>query len=227
MSGSWGKTEFAHPPARVGLEGQDPSGGADRAAAVASGGAEVPAGPIDGLLERMRTGDREAAAEFFERYGSRVRRRIRGKLSRSMRRVFDSQDLMSTVSRRLDAFVGSCRLRASNSAQLFSLLNRIADRALADKGRVIRKLRSVEGEDSELARVLLERLNEEHNSGGAELEIEAVFRLVPDATDKTILSMWLADQPHTVTAECVGMEAATVRQRWKSIRERLREALGG
>ncbi|HVZ93296.1 MAG TPA: hypothetical protein VG797_02185, partial [Phycisphaerales bacterium] len=103
------------------------------------------------LLEAMRAGDRAAAADFMDRFGPRIKARIRVGLSRGMRRVFDSQDLLSTVSRRLDAMVRSGSLRAANEQQLWSLVFTIAEHSLAEKGRIIRRLKRVEGPDSEFA----------------------------------------------------------------------------
>jgi DNA-directed RNA polymerase specialized sigma24 family protein len=176
----------------------------------------------------MREGDREAAAVFVSHYGPRVRRRLRGKLSSAMRRVFDSQDLMSTFARRLDRFVHSGRVRAATEKEFWSLVFRIAENALIDKGRVFRRLESADAEDLEFAQTLVQRLREAEKSGpdGCELELGSAIRMLPDATDQTILSMWLNGTPHAVTAECVGLSAAAVRQRWCSIRARLRAGLG-
>ena len=73
---------------------------------------------VTALLQQMRAGDRGAAAVFVTRYGSRIRRRIRGKLSRAMRRIFDSQDILSTLGRRLDSFVHSGGVQATSEAAI-------------------------------------------------------------------------------------------------------------
>ena len=65
----------------------------------------IPQENVESLLRRMRNGDREAAAQFITRYEDRIRRRIRGKLNPSVRRLFDSQDIFSTIGRRLDQYV--------------------------------------------------------------------------------------------------------------------------
>src|SRR5262245_43990251 len=76
------------------------------------------AGAVPELLARMRAGDRQAAAVFITRYESKIRRRVRGKLSLSMRRIFDSQDIVSTLGRRLDLYVRSGKLEAQSEQQL-------------------------------------------------------------------------------------------------------------
>lgn len=178
------------------------------------------------LIERMRAGDRTAAAEFLTRYGSRVRRRIHGKLSQPMRRLFDSMEIMSTVARRLDQLICTGQLQATSEGQMMALLNQMVDHAVIDKARIFRKLQSVEGEDAQFARTLQRRLQdaEERAPDGAAGLIEHALHLLDDTVDRAILSAWLAGTAHVETAMWLGLSADAVRQRWVSIRSRLRKA---
>lgn len=198
------------------------AGAADQAAAAA-------APSLESLLMRMRHGDREAAAEFVLRYGERIRRRVRSRLTGAARRVFDSADILSTLSRRLDDYVSGRKLEAESEAQLWSLVFRIADNAVVDKARIMMRLRAVEGEDSPFAQSFLERMRRAQESGGlaADLEIERLIDALEDPIDRQILALWLADTPHTVTAGCVGLTPAAVRKRWQSIKAQLRARLEG
>ncbi len=178
----------------------------------------------------MRSGDREAVGLFVEAYGPFVRRRVRGKLGPSMRRLFDSQEILSTLSRRLDRYVRSGRLQASTEPQLWALVFKMVDAALIDKVRIIRRLRHAEGEDSEFARTWLSRIDRAARStspdgDGVELEIDAALRLLPNAVDRQILSLWLMGNSHRVIGGYLGISADATRQRWQAIRERLRTAL--
>ena len=179
------------------------------------------------LLARMRHGDRVAATEFVAAFGDQLRRRVRGKLGAGMRRVFDSQDIMSTVSRRLDSYVASGRLNASDPPQLWSLVFKIIDAALVDKVRVYQRLKRVESEDSEFAVTMLTRMKdrEQRETEGPELALEAAFRCLKSDLDREVLSLWLNDTPHSRIAELVGSTPDAVRQRWQSIRTHLREQL--
>lgn len=179
------------------------------------------------LLGRMRAADREAAAIFITRYESRIRRRVRGKLGKSMRRLFDSQDIVSTLGRRLDVYVRDGKVEAQSEDQLWSLVLRIANNAVIDKARVFRRLELVEGEDGELARKLLKRWSEadRQTTDGAEVEIERALRYLHNPDDRQILSMWLVDSPMQEIAEVVGMTSAAVRTRWKRIKLSLHEQL--
>ncbi|MCA9285508.1 MAG: sigma-70 family RNA polymerase sigma factor [Phycisphaerales bacterium] len=177
------------------------------------------------LLARMRQGDREAASTFVMKYGDRIRRRMRMKLSPSMRRLFDSAEILSTVARRLDLVVMEGRLGAESQAQLWSFIRRISENALIDKGRLFTRLKKLEGEDGEFAQGMLRRLNraEERENDGALIEVDEALRALESPEDRQILAMWLADVPHTQIAEQLNISHAATRKRWQSIRHRLKE----
>jgi DNA-directed RNA polymerase specialized sigma24 family protein len=180
---------------------------------------------VRSLLQRMRDGDRGAAATFVTRYDARIRRRIRGKLSPAMRRIFDSQEILSTVGRRLDSYVRSGQLEATNEGELWALVFRMANNAVIDKVRVFHRLQAVEGEDGQFAQELYRRLRqaERKRREGAEVEIDRALRLLDDHVDRAILSLWLAGVSHTVIAEHVELAPTAVRKRWQKIRTRLYE----
>ena len=177
------------------------------------------------LLRRMRAGDREAAAIFMTRYGSRIRRRIRGKLSPAMRRIFDSQEILSTLGRRLDLYVRQGRLDAATEGQLWALVFRMAGNAVVDKARVFRRLQQVEDEDGPFAQELSSRLRQAQRGrkAGLEIEIDRALSVLRDRTDRQILSLWLVGTSHTVIAEHVHLAGTAVRKRWQKIKSELRE----
>jgi hypothetical protein len=192
-----------------------------------SPGAPSPQTDIDRLLVRMRAGDRDAAAEFLMRYGSRIRRRIRGKLGPSIRRLFDSLEILSTLGRRLDLYVMSGRVNAANEAQLWTLVCKMADNALIEKGRLFRRLQNAEGEDGEFAQALARRLRkaESANEVGVEIEIEKCMRSIGDPVDRRILALWLSGEPHLSIAEHIDLAPTAVRKRWERIRSELKNRL--
>lgn len=179
---------------------------------------------VDRLLEQMRDGDREAAAAFIMRYGSRIRRRVRGKLSPGMRRIFDSQEILSTVGRRLDMYIRDGRMEAASAGQLWALVFRMASNALVDKARVFRRLQTVEGEDGPFAQELLRRLRyaERSDTAGVEIEIEKAMQGL-DVIDRQILSMWLVGSRHAQIADFVELTPVAVRKRWQKIKAGLQE----
>jgi DNA-directed RNA polymerase specialized sigma24 family protein len=187
------------------------------------------ASEVQDLLRRMRADDRDAAATFMDRYGPRIRRRIRGKLSPAMRRLYDSQEILSTLSRRLDLYVRAGRLAAMTEPELWALVYRMADHAVIDKARVFTRLQRVEDEDGPLAREFLRRIADTEGGGheAVVIEIERVMALLSDESDRRIVAMWLDNARSQEIAECVGLSAAAVRKRWERIRRELKERLAG
>jgi DNA-directed RNA polymerase specialized sigma24 family protein len=187
------------------------------------------AGPeeVEVLLTRMRAGDREAAAAFVMSYGDRVRRRIRASLTPGMRRIFDSSEVLSSVARRLDSMVLQKKLEAITAGQLWSLVLTISDNAMVDRARVMRRLKRIEGEDSEVAQRLLSRLREaeRRKKEGSILELDRILRMIESPEDRELLRLWLLDQPHAVIGEQLGISTEAARKRWQMLRERLKERL--
>ena len=181
--------------------------------------------PIEELLLRMRGGDREAAAVFLMRYETRIRRRIRGKLGPSIRRLFDSMEILSTLGRRLDLYVMSGRVQADDESQMLGLLFKMAENALVDKARVFRRLESVESADSEFAHELEIRLRkaESECDTGAEIELENWIKTVGDPIDRRILSLWLAGETHGAIAQFVEKSPTAIRKRWEKIKSELKD----
>lgn len=182
----------------------------------------------DALLARMRAGDRTAAAEFVSRFAPRIRRRIRGKLNPAMRRLFDSQEIMSTLGRRLDAFIGARQLAAESLNQLWALLFRMADNSLIEKARVFRSLEAKEGADSPVAHAVAQRLRsaELTDADGPLIEIDRALLSLDNEVDREILSLWLMGSNHNEIGTTIGLAPTAVRKRWQSIRGRLRELFG-
>lgn len=177
-------------------------------------------------MDGVRTGDREAGALFISRYGGRIRRRVRGKLSPAMRRLFDSQEILATVARRLDALVANGEIRAVSDGEVWELVFTIVDHSLVDKARVYQGLRAKEGEDSGLAELFLSRMRaaERSRQDGPEVEIDKALRSLGDRVDRQILSLWLMGRDTSCIAAAVEMEPATVRKRWERIRGQLKAA---
>lgn len=172
----------------------------------------------EALLRRMRAGDRAAAARFMALYGALIRSRVRDKLSVGLRRVMDSEDVLSTVARRLDGMVLEGRLRAETEPELWSLVQTVARNALSES------LRSTRGD-----RVVMGRGDRAHGAdtpplhGGSERTlVGAAMDALPDETDKRVLSMWLRGASHAHIARSLGSTPAAVRMRWARLMRALR-----
>ncbi len=177
------------------------------------------------IFERVSEGDRDAAAEFALKYGPLIQRRVRGKLAPSMRRIFDSQELISTVLRRLDVFVATGKIQVSNADELKGLIMKIAQNAVIDKVRILKQLESVEGENAPIAQALLHESQSEDGPDEMLLDraLERAVAALDDDTDQTILCMWLSGSSSAMMADRLGMNPGSVRMRWNRIRAKLRK----
>lgn len=176
---------------------------------------------IDELLARIRCGDRSAAAMFVLRYGDRIRRRLGGRLGPQMRRVFDSEDILSTVLRRLDVYLMDHDLLATNDNQLMSLIYRIADSAVVDKVRLAVKLRDLFGVEGDTT-------NSATSQGGGiddDARMGMIFDAIEDPQDRLMVWMLLTDRSFEQIGQALDVPSATLRKRWQRLRERLSSKL--
>lgn len=193
-----------------------------------------PAGssPTSSVTERIRDGDRQAAAELVLAESAMLRRRYRQRLDRSLRRICDSHDLVSTILRRLDRLVAARAVRASSLAEVRSLVHVIAENALADKARVLRRvvrseqLRSQEAHPARTAGAR-PRMSAATLSGLPRAELHSVIRSIPDPADRQLLTLWLMGNSLHQAAAAMGMEPAAARKRWQRLRLALRGRLEG
>lgn len=175
------------------------------------------------LVSRMKAGDREAVGDFVREYGDLVRRRVRGKLGTAVRRLFDSEDLLSTISRRLDRVVAQGQLGASSVDQFMALVHRITEHAVIDKVRISQRCKRAEEPDSPVAQLLSERLTAE--STDFEIELERVFALAGDDLNQRILYFWINEVPSSEVGRLLNVPEGTVRWRWSNIRDALKRGL--
>lgn len=181
--------------------------------------------PPEDLLARMKGGDREAVAEFVLRYGDLIRLRIRDKLGPRLRRILDSEDVLSTVTRRLDHLVRDRAIRAGSNAELWSLVAAIANHAVAENARAARREQNTLESP---ARTDIEELrSEDAPSPGRDHDqtLAEIVGTLQDETDRRILWLRLHNHPHEQIASEIGSTPSAVRMRWSRIRTLLRRVL--
>lgn len=180
---------------------------------------------LDALIARMVGGDREAVGQFLVRYGPLIRRRVRGKLRASVRRLFDSQDILSTVGRRLDVIVSERRVVARSEGEFWALVLEVVGNSVIEKGRLVEALRKKEGEDSAFASEMLARIGAaERDAPHQDVQVTFDQLLAPLKVeqDRTIATLWAVGFSFVEIAEHLGTNSEHVRQRWRRIRETLR-----
>lgn len=146
-----------------------------------------------------------------------------------MRRIYDSEDILSTVGRRLDAYVCARKFEARSSAEFWGLVLKIAQNSIVEKARTVKGLEAKEGEDSPLAHAILRRMRdaERVNPAASDLVLDELLDMVTDPTDREILTLWLLDTPQQQIALATNISYDALRKRWQRIRETLRKSIEG
>lgn len=91
---------------------------------------------VEQLIERIRAGDSEAAAELVRRYEPEIRRVVHYRLrDPRLRRVFDSMDICQSVMGNFFAYASDHPLDVSRPEQLLGLLATMTRNKLRDVAR--------------------------------------------------------------------------------------------
>jgi DNA-directed RNA polymerase specialized sigma24 family protein len=167
---------------------------------------------------------RSAAAIFLKRHEGAIRRRLRRKIAAATSRIFDTEDLFSTVARRIDQEVEQQRLSTLNEQQLWGLINRIAENCVTDVARAERPRRTaIRGPlRFDMHRLRREAQDKPGLSGGD--VIEKARQAIPQ-DDRQLLGLWLLGAPFTGIAAALGLTETGARKRWERLRRSLREQL--
>ncbi len=176
-------------------------------------------------LDLLKDGDRGAVAAYIAQNAPLIRRRLRGKIARSLRTLFDSDDLMATISRRLDDIVRRRQLNASSEAELWSLLEHLAVNALTDLAR--RAMRDRPGPAAAQAPAAsAAEIEPKFDADDADSLLALCLMELRDETDQRILRMRLDQHTHAQIAAAEGVSEAAARKRWQRIRSAIRAVLG-
>lgn len=167
--------------------------------------------------------DREALARYLLEHQASIRAAARRKLSSNTRSVFDSEDVLSSVLRRVDAMVSEGRLRPRSEAELWALINTIAANNAVNRTQLIERARLFLTEDGPYVYELLQRLNAFTTDDEVILLLHRMMACLQDEKDRQLLGAYLRGASLSVIATMLGIKDDACRQRWRSIRLRLAE----
>ena len=102
------------------------------------------------LIQGIKLGNQNAAADFFRQYEPEVRRFIRFRLTDPrLRRLFDSVDVCQSVMARFFNHVRTGRISVEHPLQLFKLLTTMARNSLLDHARKAKVRHRISGHDAD------------------------------------------------------------------------------
>lgn len=174
--------------------------------------------PVAKLLERMRSGDRDASAEFIRSYAPLIRRRIRWRLGPAMRRIFDSEEILSTLGRRIDQELLHGKIDIRTEREFWALISTMLEHTITDKARHTNRSRKAEAQSITAMNSALPPRGQPQCSD----TINQALQSLESESDRAILGLWLRGATHAQTAAALELSPQIVRKRWQRILDRFR-----
>lgn len=172
------------------------------------------------LLDRIRRGDCEAAAEFLAMQQDLLRHRYRWRLGPARQSVGATDDLMSSVGRRFCEVVRRRRLRASGVGRLCSFLDAVTKRTSQQMLRRAARIESIEH------RALGCRADGSFNAAVLKPTTDLPLGLLDDLSREVVI-LRMRDLEYSAIGEVCGISATAARQRYRRSIKRMQEALNG
>lgn len=170
--------------------------------------------------------DREELAAFVLEHSERVRAIARRKLRPSTRGAFGSDDVLSTVLRRLDALAAGGLVRAESEAQLWALVRSIAENVSLQRERLLESTLNRSGEDAVFwSQVHKDFRRNSTDDEGAFVRLYELLMTLHDPDQRQLFMFRLRGVSHKVIAQYLDTTPDAIRQRWHSVAKQLRSHL--
>jgi RNA polymerase sigma-70 factor (ECF subfamily) len=185
--------------------------------------------PIAELVEGLRSGNPEAAAAVFARYGQRLTCLAEQHLSRKLAARLDGADVVQSVFRTFFRRSAAGEFRIDTSDELWRLLVQITLQKARARSRNHRaRVRDVAAEVPGGGALLLHAVSHEPGPEEAAIlvdQIEALLRGLPDVY-ADLLQLRLEGYSVSDTAERLGVSRRTVHRALRLLQQRLGSSAG-
>lgn len=165
--------------------------------------------------------DRGAVARYLLANEARIRAIARRKLTARTRSVFDSEDVFSSVLRRVDVLAQAGRLRLQSEAELWGLIEAIARNNAVSRSCLMERARFRLTEDGPYAYELLKRLDSLCTDDEVTVLVFRMMLALDSEADRHLLALLLRGANHRAIGGLLGFSEEASRQRWARIRREL------
>lgn len=166
---------------------------------------------------------RASLAQFILSRERQIRALAARKLTPSTRSVFDSEDVMASVLRRVDDLARNGRLRPGNESELWGLVQAIATNTALNKTRLIARFRKWLAEDSDYAHFFMGMCRSCSDDDEITLVMYRLAAALDDRTDRQVFLLRLRGASHRAVAGVLETSEEAARKRWERICQQLRE----
>lgn len=169
---------------------------------------------------------REEIAQFVLARRERVQAIARRKLTYSARAVFDSDDVIASVMRRIDHLASKGALRIRSEAELWALIATIAGNNAVSKTRLMARARTLLSEDLAFAQIMLNCVTPCATDDDAENLVLELASSISDPVMRQGFLLRVRGASHSAVAGVLGISEAAFRQRWSHLVRSLSERFG-
>jgi len=166
---------------------------------------------------------RTSLARFVRDLEPEIRRVARRRLPDPGKSVYDSEDVLSTVLRRIDRLMFEGRLELRSEPELRGLILRVAECASIDRARLTELSRMRLIEDGDFARGLLQSLDRCASDDDAAVMLYEMDCSLCVPKDRHLFWLRLRGASHRLIAKELGITEEACRQRWAQVRRELIE----
>lgn len=169
--------------------------------------------------------NREQLAAFVLEHSDRVRAIARRKIRTSARSAFGSEDVLSTVLRRLDVLAAEGLVRAKSEAQLWALVRSVAENVSLERVRLLESTLNRTGEDADFWSQIHRDFRRTKRDEGAFVRLYELLLMLENQDQRQLFMLRLRGASHKVIAQQLGITSDAVRQRWHAVVVQLRSQI--
>lgn len=170
---------------------------------------------------------REDVARFVLRHESTIRQIARRKLTQATKAVFDSEDVMASVLRRMDKLAHDGALRPRSEGELWALIRTIASNTAVSRTRMMERARILLTEDGSYAYDFVQRLNACSTDDEAHLLVLRMAGSFSSERSRHIFLMRVRGASHAAIAALLNITDGSCRQQWLQMCKELKAAFSG
>lgn len=168
-------------------------------------------------------------AQYLDERRDLIRDAARAKLIPVAKSSGDSEDVASSVIRRIDSMAVSGTLRIGSENELWALIRLIAEHQSIDRGRMALRARAVALDDGVDGHAIVRSLAESPTEDHALLLLHRILMSMDSADDRHLVLLRLRGSSFRVAGQLIGISTAAAKMRWSritsSIRDRFAEDL--
>lgn len=181
--------------------------------------------PSSPSREHLRPWSPERVAAFIAERQDAIRAIARRKLCSSTKRVYGSEDVVSSVTARLLALAEGGRVRPRNEEEAWGLVQTAVENKSVSRNRLMSQLRHRASDYPEALDILVDRVGACESDDEATLLLLRVMSVLTDSNERGMFLLWLRGASHEVIAQQLGISVVASRQRLSASLARLRGAM--